>query len=204
MLERSFRRARADDWHKATTARAGRGTEYRETEGMTTDQPVDPGDIPLRKGSQELYIRIGEVITWAADLDLAMLMLYIELAKMANVRDPLRRVQGDGASKLRGHLQAVIQMPPHAGTQLASRVTAMLATSEQAAEARNHIAHGVWFSYEELDVAVRLRRSGKHERMSFTANELMNLAINIKRLELECVAMFYEVTGIEPGAATSG
>ena len=36
---------------------------------MTTEQSVDPGDIPLRKGSHELYIRIGEVITWAADLD---------------------------------------------------------------------------------------------------------------------------------------
>jgi len=165
---------------------------------MTTDQPVDPDDVPLRKGSHDLYIRIGEVITWAADLDLAMLMLYIELAKRANVRDPLRQAQGDGASQLRGHLQAVIALPPHPGTPLASRVASMLSTSEMVAEDRNHIAHRVWFSYEELDVAVRLRRSGKHESMSFTANELMNLAINIKRVELECVAMFYEITGLAP------
>jgi len=165
---------------------------------MTMDQPVGPDDVPLRKGSDDLYVRIGEVITWAADLDLAMLMLYIELAKSANVRDPLRQAQGDGASQLRGHLQAVIKLPPHLGTQVASRVAAMLSTSEMVAEARNHIAHGVWFSYQELDVAVRLRRSGEHERMSFTANELMNLAINIKRVELECVATFYELTGVAP------
>jgi len=37
--------------------------------------------------------------------------------------------------------------------------------------------------------------------MSFTANELMNLAINIKRVELECVAMFYEITGVAPPSA---
>jgi hypothetical protein len=171
---------------------------------MTTDQPVDPNDVPLRKGSHDLYIRIGEVITWAADLDLAMLMLYIEVAKTANVSDPLRQAQGAGASKLRGLLQAVIERPPHAGTPLASRVAAILSTSELVAEARNHVAHGVWFSYEELDVAVRLRRSGNHDRMSFTANELMNLAVNIKRVELDCVAMFYEITGIGPPASDPG
>lgn len=158
----------------------------------------DPDDVPLRKNDWELHRLIGQVACWSAELDLAMLVLYVDLGRRTGVPEPLKKAEGQGTAALRDLLLEVIARAPIAGTDIAARVAAIVPAAKTASEDRNDAVHGVWWSFEPMDLAVRIKRDGARPARPFTPNQLVDLAVRLKRAELDCVGVIYTLNGIDP------
>jgi hypothetical protein len=165
--------------------------------GAVNELPTDANDLPLRAGDWELDRLIGGVVRHSAELEETLLMVYIVLGLRAGRAEAI--VEGRKASaKVRIKLlAAVIAEAPHAGTEIAVRVRALVEAAGPAIDDRNDAVHGVWWSD---DTSSNVRWTETRSRR-FTTNDLLDLQRRLLVSRFDGVAIFYDLTGTGP---TSG